>query len=152
MNGYWLRITLLANAFALGAVTLGACDEHKRGEGDDEPPLVCEPSDREGTYLMSFVVMRGDCGELADQIVKIEDVDALPESCKFDVDDEWTERDCKLKRYYTCVTDLGTSKWTSVTEQHDEGATVLTGVVTVKLSGEQPCMGTYSVRYDDLPM
>jgi hypothetical protein len=147
MSCPWLRYLALACAFTASAVTLGACDEHERGEGDDEP-FVCEPEDREGTFLLSFAVMKGDCGYFADQRVKVEDVDALPDGCKFDAPDEWAENDCKLRRYYTCVTDLGTSKWTAVTEQHDEDATVLTGVVTVKLTGEQPCMGTYSVRYD----
>lgn len=146
----WQRLprAALVSALALAAVTFGACDEHERGEGDEEEPLVCEPEDREGSYVLSFVLMKGDCGHFAEQRVEIEDVDALPDGCKLDKPDEWVESDCKLRRYYTCVTDLGTSTWTAVTEQHDEGATVLTGVVTVKLTGEQPCMGTYSVRYD----
>jgi hypothetical protein len=144
----WRLLRLAAVVCAFGwAATLGACDEHERGEGDDEGPLVCEREDREGSYLLSFAIMKGDCGHFADQRVNVEDVEALPAGCKLDHPDEWVDNDCKLRRYYTCVTDLGTSKWTSVTEQHDEGATVLSGVVTVKLTGEQPCMGTYGVRY-----
>jgi hypothetical protein len=146
----WRRVrgAALACALASAALTFGACDEHERGEGDDDEPLVCEPADREGSYILSFVVMKGDCGHFADQRVEVEDVDALPDGCKLDKPDEWVESDCKLRRYYTCVTDLGTSKWSAVTEQHDAAASVLTGVVTVKLTGEQPCMGTYGVRYD----
>lgn len=142
----WLRILTLACVFVAGAVTLGACDQHERGETDDEP-LVCEPEDREGTYILSFAVTSGDCGELPDQRVRLEDSDDLPDGCKFDKPDEWAENGCKLRRFYTCVTDLGTSRWTAVTEQRDESASVLTGIVTVKLSGDQPCMGMYNVRY-----
>lgn len=142
----WLRILPLGCVFATGAVTLGACDQHERGDPDDEP-LVCAPEDREGDYLLSFATTSGDCGPFPDQRVRLGEKEKLPEGCKLDVPDEWVNNDCKLRRYYTCVTDLGTSKWTSVTEQHDEDATVLTGILTVKLSGDQLCMGMYNVRY-----
>ena len=143
-----LRNLALACAFASAAATLGACDEHKRGEGDDEGPLVCEREDREGWYLLSFAVTSGDCGLFSDQRVHIENTEALPDGCKLDKPDEWVDNDCKLRRFYTCVTDLGTSKWTSVTQQRDEAASVLTGIVTVKLTGDQPCMGMYNVQYE----
>lgn len=138
---------MMKAVLALGLCLIGCAA--KTAKHESATPLVCEMSDRSGTYLSVFTTKSGNCGDLPEELGRLDDASGLPDYCAFDADDRWSENDCKLERAYTCVTDSGvTTSAVAVTEQRDESGATLSGLVTLRATNGptgETCVGTYAV-------
>lgn len=105
---------------------------------------------RDGTYVQRSTRRSGDCGDLPEQVVRIDDPHGLPANCALDAADEVSADQCKLSRSYTCTFDDGGSgSLTAITSEHDGGETV-SGVLSMRLydaAGGVRCVGSYDTTF-----
>jgi hypothetical protein len=133
----------------LASALLGAC-----GGADD--PITCSPSERAGTYLLTYETLSGNCGNLPQTVVRLEGPDqGLIEGCALDVPDRWSEDGCKVERAFTCLEpaagDGATSEFVGVTTQETDDGSRISGTMTARLfasDGSQTCLGTYRLAYE----
>lgn len=120
------------------------------GSGEDDESFTCAQTDRQGTYLVQLTELSGDCGPIPEQLGRLDDPTALPNTCSLDAPDRWSNGDCKLERSYSCEEPgIGagvTSQTIAVTDQADDSGSHITGTVTLRVldvDGTQLCRSTY---------
>jgi hypothetical protein len=120
------------------------------GCGGEDDEISCSSDERSGTYLSTFTEQSGNCGPIPEQLGRLDDAEALPDTCALDAEDRWSEAECKLERAFTCeepgVGEGVTAAYVAVTEQTDEDGGSLTGTLTVTVfepDGSVMCKSTY---------
>lgn len=118
-----------------GALVVVGC-----GGGDAEEPAECDPEDRSGTYLISYDLRSGDCGELPETVGRLSADDLRPE-CELSAPDVWSDNGCTFERATYCEID-GVAVDSIGTTTANNDASRITGILTVS-SGS--CVGTYDM-------
>ena len=118
--------------------------------GSDEGE-ACDLAHREGTYLLvSKERPNGSCGPIVDQVVRVDNVGALPPGCTKDAPDDASPDRCEYSRSYTCaLTDGGAVSFVGTTTEHDGGDRI-TGVstmVVVDANGMFVCTSAYDLTF-----
>jgi hypothetical protein len=135
-------------ALVLGAGVLGGgCS----GSDADSASVICEQSDRSGTYFMSFQEVSGTCGPQDSAVGRLST--EVPGECELLSPDIWSNNECTFERHIRCPFNEfaagATLETTAISTQQDSRGEVITGTMTMILrdaSGQSVCHGTYRVR------
>lgn len=131
------------------AMMLVACGS----SGEDESEFTCERSDRSGTYLLSYSERpNGTCGDIPDQVSRLDPDADLGFGCSLDAPDSWSADECRLDRSVTCCDGGYCTSVVGYTEQQDAEGGRISGVMTFQVqeigaSGAvlDGCTSTYDV-------
>jgi len=113
-------------------------------------PTTCKRSDRTGTYKISYFRQGGDCGDLPQEVARIESGGAIitgPAKCTVS-NERWSNNDCTFESTSACTTPESTSTGTGITHQETKDGSWLSGTVTVEVrkpDGAYVCRGTYTM-------
>ncbi|HEY3236094.1 MAG TPA: hypothetical protein VGJ84_15360 [Polyangiaceae bacterium] len=116
------------------------------GSGDGQ--LQCETSDRNGTYLITYVEhANGQCGPEPDQLATLGNSKLGVASDCIVVSEYWTEGNCTLARSIDCGDPAtGERQITAVTHQRTSDGSRFEGILTKTIIGStNACVSTYDV-------
>lgn len=110
------------------------------GGDDDDDSFTCnEATDRSGTYLASYSERSGGtCGDIPDELGRLDGVNALPAQCTEDAPDVWSADGCRLDRSFTCCEGYYCTSIVAVTEQRDASAATITGTLSLRITEFDP--------------
>jgi hypothetical protein len=124
------------------------------GESNPKPPTSCDPSDRMGTYFVTFTTISGNCGPQDSALVSLDAASVQSERCSI-ISENVSENDCKVERHFTCpYDDLEQGAWiefVGVSRQQTQDGSVITGTMTMRLRDRFDalvCSGTYDAHYE----
>lgn len=93
--------------------------------------------------------LSGNCGEMADGLVSFDASGSGSSACQNLDAPKWSEGSCKVETHISC--DLGDgltfAEARTITTQEDEDGAVLSGTMTMSVSGSQSCTGSYRVTF-----
>jgi hypothetical protein len=116
----------------------------------------CQFSDRSGSYLVSFTLISGNCGEFPSTLVPLNHDGAEPtppEGCTYETH-AWSGDQCELQTVQTCIieSDNTSSKTTAITQQNDSSGDKITGTMSMEIRDHDDdslkCAGTYDILYE----
>jgi hypothetical protein len=110
----------------------------------------CSRDAREGTYLMEFETVSGDCGPQNSTLS--DSSDPVPSECVV-TKEEWSGDECQQTTHRTCTLTADDMRVEGIViiEQEDSDGEVFTGTTTMTIrrisDGSFVCQGTYNVTY-----
>jgi hypothetical protein len=128
-------------------LALGCSDAHGSEPDPAHPPHPddCNPLNFFGTYWVEFRKLDGTCPEQTSGLVRIDEETMSPDAtCVANSPKRMRENGCVTESDFSCSSPLGTAHWVGVLTQRDEGASIMSGIVTISTSS---CIGTYEVTY-----
>ncbi|HYE91594.1 MAG TPA: hypothetical protein VEA38_11270 [Terriglobales bacterium] len=136
----------------LASALLGACTVETAPKNDGSKPsttasgtaLVCEKTDRRGTYMMTYTTVSGNCGELPSGLANFD----TPQPNCTTKSEIWSENDCKVDDVSECTIDTGGKvEATTVSRQTIEDGSRIEGTMTFNATNTRAgnCFGTYKV-------
>lgn len=126
------------------SVCLVGCSSADNG---DSKPSSCDPNRRAGTYLMTATTRSGDCGKLESSLVVLDPAETgAADGCTVR-SERFSEGACALERTVTCVSGKLKTEAVGISRQVTADGSRLEGILTVVLTGESYCRGTYDVVY-----
>lgn len=130
---------------ALAALTLAGCSA-----GAEPDDTGCKNLSRDGTYLIVWQPLSGDCTTPDTQVSRGDPQGLLPSGCSTDQPERWSDDWCSLERAYSCPRTVDTGRFSVVEAitQGDNGVFTSAATVTVRdPAGAQVCKGTFAVTY-----
>lgn len=118
------------------------------GPGEPGKDFTCSPEDRSGTYLATYKRRSGDCGDIAEALIRLAPNTDYPAGCSSGVPDVWSDGNCTLERSSYCNMPDGTrGDYTAISTQRDPSGDSITMLymVTVTDGPNTVCTGTYDV-------
>lgn len=101
--------------------------------GSDDSDFTCAQTDRSGTYLAHYDEgANGTCGELPDELVRLDPNGAIGDTCAFDAPDSWSSDQCRLDRSITCCDNNVCTHVVATTTQQDESGAEISGILTMR--------------------
>ena len=118
--------------------------------------LDCQFSHRSGSYLVSFSLISGNCGEIPSTLVALNHDGSSPtppEGCTYETH-TWSGDQCELQTVQTCIveSDNTSSKTTAITQQEDSSGNRINGTMSMEIRNDNDnslkCTGTYDILYE----
>jgi hypothetical protein len=140
-KGCALDPRLTAKALAVAFIGLMACGD------DPEKSIICDPADRNGTYLVTYTVIGGNCGSIAPTIVIVGSGQA--DDCIYEYETKSADN-CTYSSQFTCDDGVAFGEFTSTVTQQTDSGSEFTGTIAMaieEIDGPGECTSTYRVKY-----
>lgn len=119
-------------------------------ETSDPAPTTCRVEDRAGNYLLTYMLISGNCGELPAAVVSLNPGSSGSGGSGCTTNSERSvENNCKVERDVTCPapTTGGTVRTVASTRQETQDGSRIEGTATFTITGSPSCVGTYGLVY-----
>tara|TARA_A100001037_G_C14892509_1_gene519075 strand:+ start:196 stop:624 length:429 start_codon:yes stop_codon:yes gene_type:complete len=117
--------------------------------------IDCRFSDRSGSYLTTFTLVSGNCGEIPSTLINIDhdgSEPTPPDGCIYETH-TWSGDQCELQTVQKCIveSDNTSSRTTAITQQDDSSGDTISGTISMEIRNNDnspKCTGTYNVLYE----
>lgn len=128
------------------AMLLTACSSKR----SDPLPTMCDPSQDQGTYVVNYDTVSGNCGNIPQQVVVLTSGTAQSNGCMYSVDMA-SDGNCRADFVYSCPSAQagpnGQIDFQGYIQAQDPNFNSIKGELTATVQGYGACTGTYDVTW-----